>query len=378
MNALWKKKLVNAGWLALSVVGLVLLVAAVARKNKKICAGFNVEIKGNDDHFFVDEKEVAKLLNANGELTGETIESINLLVLEKRLETDKWIRNAELFFDNNEVLQVVVEENEPIARIFTVGGYSYYIDSTCKKLPLSVRLSARVPMFTNFPSDRTRLGRVDSTMMASLKDMALYINSNPFWKAQVAQIDIDENRQLEMVPTVGNHTILLGEAEDFEQKFNRLFTFYKQVWTKVGLEKYEKLDVQYAGQVIATRRGSSAGVIDSAKAKQALDELMAKMKSSVDPDLAKNAGGDANKKPLITTCEQPEGIAATTTVKREQPNIATQKPALATPANDKTNAATQQVKNKRTVVKPAARPVLNSKVTNKIPKAVMKKKEKKK
>lgn len=376
MNALWKKKMVNAGWLALSVVAMVLLVAAVSKKNRKICAGINVEIKGPDEHFFVDEKEVAKLLNANEELKGSSIESINLLVLEKRLENDKWIRNAELFFDNNEVLQVVVEENEPVARIFTVGGYSYYIDSTCKKLPLSDKLSARVPMFTNFPSDRTRLGRVDSTLMASLKEMALYINSSPFWKAQVAQIDIDDNRQLEMVPTVGNHTVLFGKAEDYEEKFNRLFAFYQQVWTKVGLEKYEKLDVQYTNQVVATKRGSSAGVVDSAKAKQALDELMAKMKADVDPEQAKNTGSNARVvKPVITTSEQPEGIAALTPAKKEQPKATSSKTTAAkTPVNDKT-AAAQQVKSKPAALKPASKPVPNSKVTNKVPKAVMKKKE---
>ena len=91
---------------------------------------------------------MGKLLNANGKLQGKTVENINLLVLEKRLENDRWIKNAELYLDNNQNLQVRVEENEPVARIFTVGGYSYYIDSSCNKLPLSERLSARVPMIT--------------------------------------------------------------------------------------------------------------------------------------------------------------------------------------------------------------------------------------
>ena len=361
MRPLWKKKLVTAGWLALTAAGMVVLVAAATRKNHKECAGINVEITGAEDHFFVDEKEVAKLLNANGNLTGRSIETINLLVMEKRLENDKWINNAELFFDNNQLLQVVIEENEPVARIFTVGGYSYYIDSSCKKLPLSDRLSARVPMFTNFPSDRTRLGRVDSIMMVSLKDMALYINRVPFWKAQVAQIDINDNRELEMVPTVGNHTVLLGKADDFDEKFNRLFAFYQQVWTKVGLEKYDKIDVQYKGQVVATKRGSSASVVvDSAKAQRALDELMAKMDTNAAADLGTTAPKDnVVKKPLITTKEQADGIGNNKVeVKTEQPKTSVQKPATTkSPAPAKTRTAIQQGAPK-----------------GKVPKAVMKKK----
>jgi cell division protein FtsQ len=55
----------------------------------------------------------------------------------------------QLFFDNNEVLQVVIDEREPIARIFTVAGNSYYIDSSLERLPLSDKMSARLPVFTN-------------------------------------------------------------------------------------------------------------------------------------------------------------------------------------------------------------------------------------
>ena len=107
--------------------------------------------------------------------------------------------------------------------------------------------------------------------------MALYINRYPFWKAQVAQIDINDNRELEVVPTVGNHTVLMGKAEDFENKFNRLFSFYKQVWTKVGLEKYETIDVRFNGQVVAIKKGTGRPSIkDSAEAKKALDELVAR------------------------------------------------------------------------------------------------------
>jgi cell division protein FtsQ len=272
--------MVSFGWVALAIATTATLIAGVSKKNNRLCSGINVEITEEDDHFFVDEKEVASIINANGNVQGRPLESLNLLVLEQRLENDRWIKNAELFVDNNEVLQVKIEENEPVARVFTIGGYSFYIDSSCKKLPLSDRLSARVPMFSNFPSDRARLSRVDSSYMASLKDMAVYINSYPFWKAQIAQVYINSDRELEIVPTVGGHTVLFGKPTDVDQKFDRLFSFYKQVWTKVGLEKYSTIDVRFDGQVVAAKRGSAQTTVDSTKAKQALDELLERMKNN--------------------------------------------------------------------------------------------------
>ena len=112
--------------------------------------------------------------------------------------------------------------------------------------------------------------------MASLKKMALYINSVPFWKAQVAQLNVNDDREIEMFPTIGNHVVLLGKPEQNEEKFNRLFSFYKQVWAKVGLEKYETIDVRFTGQVVASRKGAAAAAlaIDSTRAKQALENML--------------------------------------------------------------------------------------------------------
>lgn len=256
MKPVWRKRLKNAGWITLAVAGVVLLAAGVERKNRKKCTDIKVELGVVKGQVFLDEKEVLDVLNATGVLTGKPVEEINLQVLEKRLENDPWIRNAELFFDNKQVLQARVEEREPIARIFTVAGSSYYIDSSGHRLPLSSKVMVRVPVFTNFPSEQKKLLKKDSLLMVWIKDMATFIQGDSFWNAQVAQVYITPNRTFEMVPVVGNHLVILGNGEDIEQKFKRLYTFYKQVWLKAGLEKYSTVNVQFKGQVVAERKES--------------------------------------------------------------------------------------------------------------------------
>lgn len=274
MNEQWTKRLNIAGWTLILVAGLILLVAAVQNKNNNICKAVKVELSGSTNNFFIDEKEVTGLLNATGMLKGEKITNINLQLLEKRIENDTWIANAELYFDKDEVLNVKVEEREPVARVFTTGGNSFYLDSACKRLPVSDKVSVRVPMFTSFPSDTRRLKHKDSLLLASVKELALFIRGDAFWNAQVAQVDITDDRSFEMIPTLGNHVVKLGRPVDYDEKFARLYTFYKQVWTQVGLEKYSQVDVQFSGQIVATRRGEGTSAIDSLKAKEAFDKLM--------------------------------------------------------------------------------------------------------
>ena len=59
-----------------------------------------------------------------------------------------------------------------------------------------------------------------------------------------------------MIPVIGNHVVLLGDGENLEKKFHRLFVYYKQVAGKKGFDTYESLNVQFDGQVIGTRKGA--------------------------------------------------------------------------------------------------------------------------
>lgn len=255
----------------------MLVALAVENKNEQVCQGIEVNFKGDGSNFFIDEKGIINELKSSASIKGQLISAIDLRALEARLRRDKWIANAELYFDNNGALNVTVEEKVPVARIFTSSGSSFYIDSACNRLPLSEKLSARVPMFTSFPSDRPTLSKPDSELLANARDLAVCIEKDDFWKAQTAQVDITPNG-FEMIPTLGNHVVELGKDGDWQKKFERLFSFYKQVWAKVGFEKYEKIDVQYDGQVVATIKGSRPAAIDSAGVRKAYENLLADVK----------------------------------------------------------------------------------------------------
>ena len=71
--------------------------------------------------------------------------------MEMMLKHNSWIDEAELYFDNRNVLHITLTEKEPIARVFSTTGNSFYIDKIGNKIPLSEKRSARVPVFTGFP-----------------------------------------------------------------------------------------------------------------------------------------------------------------------------------------------------------------------------------
>jgi cell division protein FtsQ len=268
-----KRVLTAMLWIAMASGVVVLLVAAIGKKNNEQCKGIEIDIRGVGEYYFVDKTDVMNVVSPNKSVKGRAITGFDLRKLEETLEKNVWVKDAELFFDNKATLHVKVEEREPIARIFTVTGNSFYIDSAFARLPLSVKMSVKLPVFTGFPTDAVRLGKADSSLMQYIKQVSLFIAKDSFWTAQIAQVDITPTRTFEMVPTVGNHIIIFGNGENVEAKFDRLMIFYKNILPKVGLNKYESVNVQYEKQVIGMRRGAD-NRIDSLQALRNIQQML--------------------------------------------------------------------------------------------------------
>lgn len=247
-----------SAWAVAGAGVIVLLVAAVNSRNQQSCKGYDIDINGRaEGHWFIDKTDVVNVLTSNKTVSikNKKIESFDLNKLEARLEKEVWIKDAELYFDNKGILKVKIEEREPVARIFNTAGQSFYIDSTGHRLPLSEKMSARLPVFTSFPGDGRKIKtKTDKKLVQHIKELSLYLLKDPFWMAQVSQIDITPSREFEIVPTIGNHLIEFGDGDDYEKKFHRLFVFYKQVLAKTGMEKYDRIKVQYDKQVIGVKK----------------------------------------------------------------------------------------------------------------------------
>lgn len=263
---LFLKVLIRVLWVIAGVGVIVLFVAAMQKKAHQVCADVRIDITGAEKDIFIDERDVLDLINSNGTVIGKDLSTIDLRSLETTIKKNLWVKNAEMFIDNNELLHIRIEERTPVARVFTNQGDSYYIDSNGLRLPLSEKLTVRVPVFTNFPSGKDKLSNSDSAILTNVVTIGKYIIADSFWMAQVSQIDITPIATFEMIPNFGNQVIELGNADAIKSKFDRLFTFYKQVWLQKGMNAYSKIDVQYENQVVASKRGMASLVNDSAKA----------------------------------------------------------------------------------------------------------------
>ncbi len=364
-----KNILLTTLWVALGGATIFLLVAAVKTKEAKRCKGIEINIHGVSNNFFVDKKDILNSIIAIEETNpvGKTIGSFNLKKMEQELEKDVWIKSAELFFDNNETLQVTVQEREPVARVFTSTGTTFYIDDELAMLPISEKFSARLPVFTNFPSDKKVLTKADSSLLMGIKTISIAIQKDSFSMAMIEQVDITAQRNFEMIPKIGNQLIVFGDETDADAKLSKLKLFYKEIMVKAGWNNYSVINVQYKNQVVAKIKGAEDIAADSLRTLQILP-MLAERAQRQSEDSLQTIQQDNERNTVDSTMIQQSiqrdddyGPAAQNELSQPTQN---NQPAL---NNDKPTVAKKETKQ-------ISKPVQSSAPVNKIvqqPKAVM-------
>ncbi len=252
----WQKIVIRVLWSLSAAALIVLFVVSWKAKSQKKLIDIQVELVGESAQaLFMDEISIRAILNEQGVHVGLPLEKLNLTELERFIEKTEWVKNAEFFVDNKLVLEAKIEQRIPIARVFTSNGASFYIDNEGSRLPLKQLTVLNLPVFTGFPTDQSKLSKPDSALLKDVLKFAKTIQKDSFFMAQVAQVNIEPNGNFQMVPTLGDHLVLLGTVDELEDKLNRLFTFYKKVWVGSGINSYQVIDCRFDHQVVALKKG---------------------------------------------------------------------------------------------------------------------------
>lgn len=226
------------------------LIVAVTVFNRKpenqVCKGMELVVKDSIDYGFITETEVKNLLKQkNLYPEKKRIGTINVRLLEETLSRHPFISKAECYLTSGGKVEIEVYQRIPILRIMSSNGDNYYIDQSGKIMSAAGK-SVHVAVATGF---------IDRKFAQNeLYQLGLYLQQNPFWKAQVEQINVTPRKELEIVPRVGDHILFLGKATDFEEKFSKLQTFYSKVLNRIGWNKYERISIEFNNQIIGTKK----------------------------------------------------------------------------------------------------------------------------
>lgn len=265
----YKKIFVTLLWIA-AIGGIAGSLAFVSKSEKNIVVKeLNISIYNNDENLFLTEKDVKDFLTSRDEnLLSNNYKNISIPQIEKVLNAHPAIENAEVSADINGEVKVDVTQRTPVCRIINVDGESYYIDSQSKLMPLNDNYSARVIIASgnitepysrryHFTVDQIKNNEIfrEISVLDDVLDVVKHINADSILSSLIHQVYVNNEKELELFPAVGDHKIIFGSTESLEEKFNKLKLFYTQGLNKSdSWNKYSTINLKYKNLVVCTKK----------------------------------------------------------------------------------------------------------------------------
>jgi len=241
-----RKILITIG--TLTVFGYIAFaISAFSYKSdKQVCKNVEVVIRDSAQLRFISRAEIILFLEEKKlNPIGSNMQNVSIENIEKTLRQFPRIKSVECYKTPSGTVCIEITQREPILRIMN-SGRSYYIDKDREIMPVSSNFTAYVPIAT---------GAIDETFAkGALYDFALFLKKNAFWNAQIEQIHVDYNQEIELIPRIGNQVILLGKFDNYESKLNKLLSLYKNGFSRTGWNCYRKINLKYDNQVVCTKK----------------------------------------------------------------------------------------------------------------------------
>ncbi|MBE6292922.1 MAG: cell division protein FtsQ [Bacteroidales bacterium] len=238
----------------LSTIILILLAgyivfATIAFCNKptnEICKGIYLEMRDSSETGYMTTADIAVLLKQNGlDPTGKLIDEVSCRSMEQQLNKVPLIASCECYKTINGYVVVEVECRKPILRVINSSGDSFYIDEEGEVIE-HIAKPTYIPIATGHIS--REFARKE------LLTLAQYLFADELWNAQIEQIHVTPREEIELIPRVGDHTIVLGRPGNYAYKFSKLRTFYEKGLSQVGWDRYSRINIDYNNQVVGTKK----------------------------------------------------------------------------------------------------------------------------
>lgn len=255
---------------------LLLVVGGLYNRDMGSSAKFkdiHISIEYPDSIVLLTEEDVRE------ELLSEKF--VDMFTLMDRVDTD----SVERYFASNHYVdsievykcesgEVVIDivQRSPICRLVAPDGDSYFYDQDGSRLPINLAHPCRVPIVTcdttmimsllEVEESEKKYAKSDKKVaenynfLDNLLNFVMFIRDDAFWSRQIVQINLSREGEVELVPRVGCHIVVLCDIEDLangEVNLQKLGRFYRRAMSEEMWSTVTSVNLKYRDQVVCLR-----------------------------------------------------------------------------------------------------------------------------
>lgn len=255
-NTSWRHKAFML--LLLSLIGGVLVFSVFEKRESRI-SKVVVQISKSKGEALIDKKEiVSRLSNYVGfDIATAKISELPINTFEDYLERDTRIGSCEVYLSVQNKMIIAIQPSEPIVRVVGTNGKGFYLDKDGNKINLSAKASVRVPVATGNIEKYSRnfLAKKEKSTLFQVWDISRRLFDDPqFLSPLIEQINVEQDKNIVLVPKLGREKIHFGQFENVDDKFYKLSEFYRDGLPKEGWNKYEVLRLDFKNQVVGQKK----------------------------------------------------------------------------------------------------------------------------
>ena len=254
------RELVNSLWVramcALVALGTMVSLAESYYAHTRTQA-VAINIRGQAGFHFVEQRGIKDKLQNHlpAALHQYTLNELPLADLEDMLEHKPHVAGAEVYMDVAGKLLAHVRQREPTVRIINNEQESFYLDKQGKRMPFSPAYEK--PLVTASGAIKASatgdLSDSEAQTLEAIQRVSQHIRQDSFLRALTGQVYIAPNQDIQLIPRIGEQTIVLGQAQNLPDRFNKLKAFYQKVLPSKGWYTYERINLKYEKQIVAKK-----------------------------------------------------------------------------------------------------------------------------
>ncbi|MCF0207593.1 MAG: hypothetical protein HUK15_09215 [Bacteroidales bacterium] len=226
----------------------------------------SIDISIDNAYAFLNKELIFDILGSGGVVIDSTVKisNIDFAEIERIISENIYVDEVQAYSDFSGNIFLNIKQRSPMLRVMTKDSVSFYIDSDKKVMPLCDYYSAALPVlsgnllsecfYSSDSVDNYFVNRDDkSPKIDDICTFVDYLQKDELWRNQIVQIYVNASNEFELVPMVGNHIILLGKLNDYEEKMNKLKAMYDKGFKITDWNAYSLINLKYKNQVICKK-----------------------------------------------------------------------------------------------------------------------------
>ncbi len=229
----------------ISFLGFLVLSGLMIRRNQeRVVVKVYSKNNSKEGSDFINDSIVRLMITKKMKLDSVKIKDVKVDSIEGWLSQNPFVKKADVYKTPKGELVTEVVQKKPVVRIKDRVS-EYYLTDEYDKIPLSEVYTINALLVE---------GKIDSVEYKPLVDLVIFINGDNLLKKNITGIQKEHKNSFILKINKGDFDIGFGNLKNFEEKFTKLKLFYEQYLSKIGLNQYKRINLQYKNQIVAEKK----------------------------------------------------------------------------------------------------------------------------